>query len=141
VRRAHSRRLSGNAENVRRGGHHHPFDQTETVTAGPTAPPPSFGISILIDLDSEPVPAEGLATALEEASALLQEPTRFVFTVLEVVEGRPPASIDDWVSAYLASKAPPIPNGVVVFSYGEGDLARSRSGYSSFVPGPPGYRP
>ena len=112
---------------------------TETVTVEATAPPLSFAISILVDLDSQSVPAEGLAIALEEASTLLLERTGFVFTLLEVVEGRPTDSIGPWVSDYLAGKAPPIPNGVVVFSYGEHDFARSRGGYSFNIPAPAGF--
>ncbi len=112
---------------------------TEDAAVGPTTPTPSFAISILVDLDSEPVPADGLATALEEASSLLQGRTGFVFTLLEVVEGRPTDSIGPWVSEYLAGRAPPLPNGVVVFSYGDDDFARSRGGYSFNVPAPAGF--
>lgn len=112
---------------------------TGDTTAEATGAPPSFTLSILVDLNSEPVPADGLATALEEASGLLFERTGFVYEVLEIGEGRPAASIEAWVREYLAGKAPPIPDGVVVFSYGDDGLARSRGGYSFGVPGPAGF--
>jgi len=111
----------------------------EAATAGPTGEPPTFTIGILIDLDSEPVPAEGLGTALAEASRLLQERTGFIYEVLEVVEGRPAVSIEAWVREYVAGKAPPIPDGVVVFSYGDDGFARERGGYSFGVPAPSGF--
>jgi hypothetical protein len=59
--------------------------------------------------------------------------------MMEVVEGRPGASIDAWVREVLAGMAPPIPDGLVVFSFGDDGLARSHGGYSFTVPGPPGF--
>jgi len=41
---------------------------------------------------------------------------------------------------YLTSQATTIPNGILVFSYGDDDHARIMGGYSFQVPGPAGFR-
>lgn len=115
-----------------------PFATTSGPTASPGAPGAVFTVSVLVDLRSEPVPRESLDTVFADASRILFEHTGITFDLIEAVEGTPSSSVDVFARRYLADAAE-VPNGLVIFSYGDDDRARTFGGYSFWVPGPAGF--
>jgi hypothetical protein len=113
-----------------------------STTAGPTATPDArgaiFTVSVLVDLGSEPIPLETLDRVLADASQILFEHTGITFGLIEATEGVPTSSVDAFARQYIA-EAPAVPNGLVVFSFGDDDRARTFGGYSVWVPGPAGF--
>jgi hypothetical protein len=90
-----------------------------------------------VDLASEPIPEAAIDAAVSQASRILEGHTGLVFELLEVVEGRPSSTIDDFARQYVAG-ATAVPNGLIVFSFGDDDRARTYGGYSFWVPAPSG---
>ena len=99
-----------------------------------------FQIAILVDLSSEPVARAAAEAVLQEASALLQYQTGFVFDVIDFRQMERTGTINQMASTYLNTLAPQTPNGLVIFSYGDDGLAKLYGGYSGWVVGPEGYR-
>lgn len=111
-------------------------------TRTPTSTPPperTFTISVLVDLTSEPVTREQAQVITKEASGILFGLTGFKLAMIDFQEfstGTP----DEMVRNYLASRPPStIPNGVILFSFGAGGMARLYGGYSYVVSGPGTY--
>jgi hypothetical protein len=110
-----------------------------TVTPSTLASTGVFQISVIVDLSSEPVPADALQIALEEANAILLERTGFTFSLIEVVERFPEGSRLLLADQYLDTTTSPIPNGIVILSFGDDDRARTYGGYSTWIAGPEGF--
>jgi hypothetical protein len=98
-----------------------------------------FTIGILIDTSDEPVPRASLDVALAEADTILLGLTGFRFQVQEVSEVAGGGSMSQIAQSYLARDATP-PNGLVIFSFGDEDRARTYGGYSFWTVGPSGFR-
>lgn len=122
---------------------------TSPLPPTPTAIPPTpvqplgvFKIAVLVDTSSEPVTQADTEMVIQEASSILLRLTGFVFEMVDFVETSPPADTrrGNLAQHYLTSQATTIPNGIVVFSYGDDDFARIMGGYSFQVPGPAGFR-
>ncbi len=99
-----------------------------------------FKVAILVDLSSEPVVRETAEAILQESSQILQERTGFVFELTDYREMEPSGTIHEMAFTYLDSMAPQIPNGLVIYSYGDNDMARHYGGYSGWIAGPGNYR-
>ena len=115
-----------------------PISTSEAPTASPPLGEAIFTVSVLVDLGSEPVPRELLDTVIADATQILVEHTGIAFELVEVVEGLPPSTIDDYVRQYIAGAAT-VPNGLILFSFGDDDRARTYGGYSFWIPGPAGF--
>jgi len=98
-----------------------------------------FQISVIVDLSSEPVPRDALPTALEEATAILLERTGFALSLIDVVEQVPSDTRFLLADRYLNTTTSPLPNGIVIFSFGDDDRARTYGGYSAWISGPEGF--
>lgn len=99
-----------------------------------------FRVAILVDLTSEPVAQEAALAVLQEASSILQYQTGYELEVIDFHEMERVGTINQMAFTYLNTLAPETPNGLVIFSYGDDDLARLYGGYSGWVVGPQGYR-
>ncbi len=108
---------------------------TRTPTSTPQ-PERTFTISVLVDLTSEPVRREQAQAITKEASGILFGLTGFKLAMIDFQEfstGTP----EEMVRNYLASRPPStLPNGVILFSFGSGGMARLYGGYSYVVSGP-----
>jgi hypothetical protein len=109
------------------------------ATATSEAPEAFFTVSILIDVSSEPVPHESLDGVLADASRILVEHTRIAFELIEVVEGIPSSTVSEFAWQYV-NGADTVPNGLILFSFGDDDRARTYGGYSFWVLGPAGFQ-
>lgn len=115
---------------------------TPTVTPSPTARPllGTFTWAVIVDLDSEPVTRAQAQELVEQASAILTELTGFSYTMVDFVERASPGAVSDLPLAYVRDHADNLPNGIIIFSYGDGDMARTYGGYAYTIEGPPGFR-
>jgi hypothetical protein len=111
---------------------------TETETE---IPPDAFTLAIIIDLSSEPVTREQAQTVVDEASAIFQERTGFSIVMVDFIEMTPGEGErrSDLPARYLDSNPEVIPNGIVMFSFGNNDQAALYGGYSGSMYGPSGY--
>lgn len=122
------------------------IDEPLTVEPSPTAETllgeatGVFKVAMLVDLTSEPVDREAAEAVLEESSQILQERTGFVFELIDYREMEPGGTIQEMAFTYLETLAPETPNGLVIFSYGDNDMARHYGGYSGWIDGPGEYR-
>jgi hypothetical protein len=97
-----------------------------------------FTVSVLVDLRSEPVPRESIGAVIADASRILVEHTGIAFELIEVVEGFSTSTAHAFAGEYLAGAAT-VPNGVILYSFGDDDRARTHGGYSFWVTGPAGF--
>jgi hypothetical protein len=125
-----------------------------TNTPVPTIPPPPtntpvpttrpvlgvFTWAVIVDLDSEPVTYAEANELVNQASAILMELTGFSYTMVDFVESTSPGNVSDLATTYIAGHAGSLPNGIIIFSYGDGDTARTYGGYAFSLPGPAGFR-
>jgi hypothetical protein len=125
-----------------------------TDTSAPTVPPlptdtplptarPVLGVftwAVIVDLDSEPVTREQAQELVNQASAILMELTGFSCTMVDFVESASPGPVSDLAATYIQDHAGSLPNGIIIFSYGDGDQARTFGGYAFSLAGPPGFR-
>ena len=99
-----------------------------------------FKVAMLVDLSSEPVDRQAAEAVLVESSQILQERTGFVFELIDYREMEPGGTIHEMAFTYLDTLAPQTPNGLVIFSYGDNDMARHYGGYSGWIVGSDDYR-
>jgi hypothetical protein len=95
---------------------------------------------VIVDLDSEPVTYEEAQELVAQASAILGELTGFSYTMVDFVESASPGTVSDLAATYIQDHAGSLPNGIIIFSYGDGDSARTYGGYAFTLPGPPGFQ-
>lgn len=99
-----------------------------------------FTLAVIVDTSSELVTRLQAQSVVDDASAILQEHTGFAFTMVDFVEMTPSGQVSTLGSNYIASRnAADLPNGIIIFSFGDGDLARTHGGYFITLPGPTGY--
>jgi hypothetical protein len=99
-----------------------------------------FTWAVIVDLDSEPVTYAQAQELVNQASAILMELTSFSYTMVDFVESASPGNVSDLAATYIADHAGSLPNGIIIFSYGDGDQARTYGGYAFSLTGPSGFR-
>ena len=109
----------------------------------PTLPPVSRGVfklAVLVDLNSEPVTRDQARSLVTEASQILFVLTDFTYQMVDFQETRNVSGMDQMVSDYLAGSPATIPNGIIIFSFGDDNRAKLYGGYSFSHPGPGGFQ-
>jgi hypothetical protein len=111
-----------------------PTTQTQILnsTSGPTEQTSLgvFTLAVLVDLDSEPVSREQAQVVVNEASQILKGLTGFTLEMIDFREVSNAANTNSIIADYINSNPIVIPNGFVIFSYGDDDFAKSRGGYA-----------
>jgi hypothetical protein len=125
------------------------LDQTPTEIISPTATSVPvtatskatgiFTLAVLVDLTSEPVTREQAQTHVEEASEILFGLTGFKFEMIDFREISSSGTTDAILREYLTSAPVVLPNGIILFSFGDDDRAKLYGGYAYTLPGPTGY--
>jgi hypothetical protein len=99
-----------------------------------------FELAVIVDTSSEPVSQPQAQAVVDDASAILLELTGFVFSMVDYVQMAPTGTVSGLGSDYIAAlSAADLPNGIIIFSYGDGGDARLFGGYSLTLRGPSGY--
>ncbi len=109
-----------------------------TPTPAPEAPN-TFSLSVLVDLNSEPVTREQAQMIVDEASGILSGLTGFKMKMIDFQEISSGGTTHAMVQEYVKSTSAVLPNGVILFSFGDDGMAKMYGGYSFTVPGPTGY--
>jgi hypothetical protein len=107
-----------------------------------TSPPdkPIFVVAVIVDSQSQEVSREQASAAIMDAANLLGELTGVQLVMDDYVRDPEGGSTGDIASRYLTSRATAPPNGLLLFSRGDGDAAKSRGGYSFGVAPPAPFR-
>jgi hypothetical protein len=99
-----------------------------------------FRWAVIVDLDSEPVSREEAQELVEQASAISMELTGFAYEMVDFIERPSPNLVIDLANNYVAEHGDNLPHGIIIFSYGDYDTARTYGGYADMVQAPAGYR-
>ncbi len=108
---------------------------TAPPTASPEAPATSnFRVAVIVDTSSEQVSREQAAAVVNEASGYLKEFSPFGLEMVDFVEDANGGSTSDMAGRYVSTRSAPLPNGLVIFSSGDGDQAKATGGYGYSLP-------
>ena len=100
----------------------------------------AFTVAVIVDQQSEPVSRPQAEQLMDEAGRFLQQLTSINLVMIDFVEEGAGGSVNDLASRYVSSHPDALPNGLVIFSYGDGGQAKVSGGYGYALPGPAGYR-
>lgn len=117
-------------------------DPAPTQSLSPATAPEAediFTLAVLVDLTSEPVTREQAHTLVDEASRILFGLTGFKLEMIDFQEFSSGEATAGIVREYLKSVPAVIPNGIVLFSFGDDGRAKLYGGYAYTLPGPTGY--
>lgn len=111
-----------------------PLSATQPPTVPPTATQPPirgvFSVAVLVDLDSEPVTQTQAQTVVDEASTILFTLTGVTFEMVDFREMHNLSGMDGIVAEYINGNPATIPDGILLFSFGDGNTASIYGGYS-----------
>jgi hypothetical protein len=122
----------------------HPTN-TSTPISLPTAIQPtvapigSFKVAVIVDDRSEPVSRDQAQAVIQEASLGLKRLAQFEMLMIDFVDDNSGEVSSSLANNYLA-RTPQIPNGIVIFSFGDDGQAKLYGGYSMVVTVPNGGR-
>jgi hypothetical protein len=113
-----------------------------TIVPGTSWPPantapaaePQFAVSVIVDATMEQVSEEQARAVISEASGYLREFSPYGLVMIDFVQDRNGGSTSDMVSRYMATRSAFPPNGVVVFSAGDNQAAKTSGGYGFNLP-------
>jgi hypothetical protein len=77
---------------------------------------------------------------IHEAGTFLQPLTSIGLVMTDFVEETAGGSTHDMAGRYISAHAGALPNGLVIFSFGDSGQARSAGGYGYAIAGPEGFR-
>lgn len=100
----------------------------------------NFKVAVIVDTASAPVTREQAQAVINEGSKFLQEFTPFGLEMVGFVEDGSGGSMNDMANRYIAAHSADLPNGIVIFSFGDGGRARISGGYGYALAAPAGYR-
>lgn len=100
----------------------------------------NFKIVVIVDTQSGPVTREQAQSVLTEAGGFLQQFVPINLEMMDFVEDGSGGKPQDIAGRYLASHSPAGPNGILIFSAGEGGQAKLQNGYGFSVSAPSGFR-
>lgn len=98
-----------------------------------------FKLAVIVDLSSELVSREQAHRVVAEADQILLDQTGIGFTMVDFVEITPDSRVIDLASDYIATHPENLPNGILIFSFGDENTARSYGGYFLTLPAPAGF--
>lgn len=112
----------------------------ETATLKPTPEPVGyFNIAIIVDTTSEPVSQAEVDAVMADANAILYRITKFGLTLTDFVEDASGSSVDVVTQNYMNTHSDNLPNGIIIFSFGDGDQAKLYGGYAREITAPSGF--
>jgi hypothetical protein len=97
-------------------------------------------VAVIVDTLSEPVTREQAQAVIDEASRLLRELAPFSIEMMDFVEDAGGGSTKDVASRYVTAHAAALPNGMVVFSFGDNRQAKASGAYSYGLVAPAGFK-
>lgn len=98
-----------------------------------------FTLAVLVDLASEPVTREQAQTLVDEASEILFGLIGFKLAMIDFRGFSSGGATSAIIQEYLNSAPAIIPNGMILFSFGDNGTAKLYGGYAYTLPGPAGY--
>lgn len=113
---------------------------TSTPTESSVEAAGVFRWAVIVDLDSEPVSREEAQELVDQASAISMELTGFAYEMVDYIERASTEDMRDLGNDYIAEHGDNLPNGIIIFSYGDIDRARTYGGYAFLLEGPAGFR-
>ena len=86
---------------------------------------PVFTVAVIADLQSEPVTRAQAEAVIQEAARFLHPLTSIGLVMTDFVEDGAGGSTNDMASRYINAHAGALPNGLVIFSFGDNGRAKS----------------
>ncbi len=112
----------------------------ETPTA-PAAPgEPVFTVGVLVDTRTQQVSRDQAQALINEAGLHLRPLAPVIMVMTDFVEDGGGGSTTEILQRYMIAHASALPNGMVIFSFGDGEQAKRTGGYAYSAPAPGGYR-
>jgi hypothetical protein len=109
--------------------------EIEPVLTETEEPPAMYTMAVIVDLSSEPVTREQAQSAIDDASQIFQDLTGFGIEMIDFVEMTPEGSElrSDLPQRYIDTHLGQLPDGIVMFSFGNNDSAWTYGGYAGSV--------
>lgn len=109
--------------------------EAEPVLTETEAPLGVYTLAVIVDLSSEPVTREQAQSAVDDASQIFQGLTGFGIEMVNFVEMTPEGSErrSDLPQRYIDTYEGQLPDGIVMFSFGNDDSAWLYGGYAGSV--------
>ncbi len=109
-------------------------------TLAAAGPQRAFRVAVVVDATTEVVSPAQVQAVMSDAQKNFLDLTGFPWVLTDTVSDGLGGSTAEMVNRFVQAHASSLPDGLLVFSYGEGGQARASGGYSYSVPGPAGYR-
>jgi hypothetical protein len=93
-----------------------------------------------VDTTSEPVTREQAQNQIDDANKIFPQLTSFAFKMVDFSEDSAGGSMTSIANRYVRLHPSSLPNGIAIYSFGDGGQAKTYGGYSYTIPGPAGYR-
>lgn len=109
------------------------------IIPSPTSTPAPLGVftlAVLVDTTSEPVTREQAQILVDESAQILYRLTGFVFEMVDFQEINVGGPTKGMVQSYLDTSPAMIPNGIILFSFGDNGDAKRYGGYAYTYLGP-----
>ena len=116
-----------------------PASQAAATSTQPSSSS-GFAVAVIVDSLSQPVGREQAQGVMDEASRLLRQLTPFGIELMDFVEDSGGGSTSDMVGRYVNSHATALPNGIVLFSFGDNGRAKTGGAYSYGLAAPAGFQ-
>ncbi|HTP02291.1 MAG TPA: hypothetical protein VMJ64_13035 [Anaerolineales bacterium] len=107
-----------------------------TAAAETLQPPnkPEFAVSVIVDTSTQKVTREQAQALINEASTYLKPFSPYGLVMVDYAEDANGGSMSDIATRYLALRSAFPPNGLIIFSNGDGGQAKANGGYGFSVP-------
>ena len=99
-----------------------------------------FKVAVIVDMMSEPVTREQAQSIFDEANKLVQPFVTIGLGMVDFVQDGSGGATKDMAERYLASHPADLPNGILIFSFGDIGQAKLNNGYGYALQAPSGYR-
>jgi len=117
--------------------------EAPTAAAATVAPPPGepiFTVAVLVDTRAVQASREQAQAVINEAGLHLRALVPVIMVMTDFVEDGNGGATTEMLQRYMIAHATALPNGVVIFSFGEEGRAKLNGGYGYTAPAPSGYR-
>jgi hypothetical protein len=111
-----------------------------TAIVVPARGEPIFTVAVLVDTRSQQVTREQAQAVINEAGMQLRALVPVIMVMTDFVEDGGGGSTTEMLQRYMIAHTTALPNGVVIFSFGDGGRAKLNGGYGYTAPAPAGYR-
>ncbi len=113
---------------------------TPVLTTDNSTTKSAFKVAVIVDTLSEPVTREQAQSIFDEANKLIQPFVPIGLEMVDFVQDGGGGSTQDMAGRYLASHTTAVPNGILIFSFGDAGQAKLNNGYGYALPASAGYR-